>query len=150
MTDSVRKQIVDAAIALINTDAPSGVPAADDTRLESYTPAELPALTIFEIREEGESEKEGRWGYFVKRTFTMRIEIRIAETTAVKARAAVDPIYVWVGQQLGQQQFGGLAEDCYETLLEWQYADSDQPYTLLQMDFRVEYSTLKNDPTKTQ
>jgi hypothetical protein len=153
MTASVRQQIVTAAIALLNTSRPSGVPQADETRLESYTPAELPAMTVFRIREEGESEKEGRWSYFVKRTFTLRIELRFASDTAP---ADMDSTYVWVGQQLGQQQFGPsanggtLAEDCYETLLEWQYADADQPYTLLQIDFRVEYSTLKEDPTRTQ
>lgn len=157
MTASVRSQIVDAAIALLNTGTPSGVPAADDTRLESYSAdaGELPAISVFEIREEMETEKEGRWSYFLKRTFTMRVEMRIAETVAVKARAAMDPLYVWVGQQLGginlqNQTFGGLAEDCYEALAEWQYAAADQPYTLLQLDFRVYYSTLKTDPTRVQ
>jgi hypothetical protein len=146
MTDSVRKQIVDAAIALINTSPPYTAPLADDTRLQSYTPAELPSIAVFEVREDGQSEKEGRWSYFVKRAFTLRIEIRVA---ADHPRPIVDPMYVWIGQKLGAQQFGGLAEDCYETLLEWQYADADQPYTLLQIDYRIEYSTLKNDPTKT-
>jgi hypothetical protein len=152
MTASVRSQIVDAAIALLNTSPPAGVPEADDTRLESYNAdaGELPAITVFEIREEMETEKEGRWSYFLKRTFTMRVEMRVAETVAVKARLAMDPLYVWVGQCLGGQQFGSLAEDCYEALAEWQYAAADQPYTLLQLDFRVLYSTLKTDPTRVQ
>jgi hypothetical protein len=149
MTASVRSQIVTAAITAINTSPPGGVPTADDTRLESYTAGELPAITVFEVREEAETEKEGRWSYFVKRTFTLRIEIRIAATVALAARAAMDPLYVWIGQTLGGNQFGGLAEDCHEALLEWQYAAEDQPYTLLQLDFRILYSTLKSDPTKT-
>ena len=150
---SVRQQIVTAAIALLDTSRPGGVPQPDDTRQQSYQPEELPAMTVFRIREEGESEKEGRWSYFVKRTFTLRVELRFASDTAP---ADMDSTYVWVGQKLGKQQFGPsanggtLAEDCYETLLEWQYADSDQPYTLLQIDFRIEYSTLKEDPTRTQ
>jgi hypothetical protein len=147
VTDSVRKQIVDAAIALINASPPYVTPLADDTRQQSYTPDELPSIALFEIREDGQSEKEGRWSYFVKRAFTLRLELRVGSDTP---RSVVDPIYVWIGQKLGAQQFGGLAEDCYETLLEWQYADADQPYTLLQIDFRIEYSTLKNDPTRTQ
>lgn len=147
MTDSIRKQIVDAAIALINASPPYVTPLADDTRLQSYTPDELPSIVLFEIREDGQSEKEGRWSYFVKRAFTLRVEIRVGADTP---RSVIDPFYVWIGQRLGQQTFGALAEDCYETLLEWQYADADQPYTLLQIDFRIEYSTLKNDPSKTQ
>jgi hypothetical protein len=156
MTDSIRKQIVDMAIALINTSPPAGVPAADDTRLESYQGVgELPAITVLELRQESELEKEGRWSYFLNRTFTLRIEMRVAATNAASARVAMDPLYVWVAQQLsgiGQQNqtFGGLAEDCFETIAEWQYAAEDQPYTLLQLDFRVVYSTLKTDPTRTK
>src|ERR1700761_5631758 len=101
MTDSVRKRIVDMAIAQINANAPAGVPTADDTRLETYTPEELPAITVFEIREEGESEKESRWGYFVARTFTLRVEIRLAsDSDEVTGRQAMDPIYVWVVQNV--------------------------------------------------
>jgi hypothetical protein len=146
---SIRKQIVDAAIALINTAPPMGVPTVDDGRLEPYAQPELPAITVYELREEGElAEQNGRWSYFLRRTFTMRVEIRIAETTAIAARAAVDPLYVWLGQNLGGNQFGGLAEDSYETLLEWQHAAEDQAYTLLQVDFRITYTTMKIDPSR--
>jgi hypothetical protein len=145
VTDSVRKQIVDAAIAIVNTSPPVGFPTVWDSRQEAFDPSELPSILVLEMREDGQSEKEGRWGYFVKRAFTLRFEIRVATGTP---RVALDTLYVYLVQRLGQQQFGGLAEDCYDTLLEWQYADSDAPYTLLQIDFRVEYSTLKNDPTK--
>ena len=146
MTASVRKQIVDEAIAMLSAGSPpAGFPQVWDTRLEPFEATELPAIVVFEIREDGQSEKEGRWSYFIKRAFTLRVEIRVATGTP---RVAIDPFYVWIVQQFGQQTFGGLAEDTYDTLLEWQYADSDQPYTLLQIDFRVEYSTLKNDPTR--
>jgi len=101
---------------------------------------------VFEIREESETEKEGRWAYFLKRTFTLRVEVRFAGDAG---RTVFDPMLVWIGTQLGGSQFGGLAEDCYESLTEWQYADLDQPYTLVQIDFRVHYSTLKADPTRT-
>jgi hypothetical protein len=151
---SVRSRIIDAAIALLNTNTPSGVPQADDTRLESYTPGELPSILVFENREQGETEKEGRWAYFVKKALTLRVEIRIAETDVLKSRAAMDPIYCWCVQQIAAANqapvFGGLAEDSYESQLEWQYAAEDQAFTLLQIDFRVEYSTIKNDPTRTQ
>jgi hypothetical protein len=153
---SVRSRIIDAAISQLNTNTPAGVPAADDTRLESYTPGELPSILVFENREQGETEKEGRWAYFVKKALTLRVEIRIAETDVLKSRAAMDPIYCWCVQQIAAPYqgptapFGGLAEDCYESQLEWQYAAEDQAYTLLQIDFRVEYSTIKNDPTRTQ
>lgn len=142
---TIRSQIVTAAVAQLNTGTPSGVPQADDHRQQSYTPEELPSIAVFEVREESETEKEGRWSYFLKRTFTLRVEVRFAGDAG---RTVFDPMLVWIGKQLGGFQFTGLAEDCYESLTEWQYADLDQPYTLVQIDFRVHYSTLKGDPTR--
>jgi len=146
---SVRDRIVDAAIAALNASAakPTGAPAVDDTRMEPYAVNELPAVTVFELREEDEYEKSGRWAYFLKRTMTLRVEIRVAGDPP---RKVIDPLYVWAGKALAGQQFGGLAEDCIEALSEWQYADNDQPYALLSVDFRVFYVTLKADPTATQ
>jgi hypothetical protein len=148
MTATVRNQIVDAALALLNTDPPTGFPVADDHQLESYQPGQLPAVTVFEIRDEGEINKiGGRWGPFLDRNLTFRVEVRVAGDVG---RAIVDPFLAWIGTCLGGQQFGGLATDTFEALTEWQYAALDQPYTLVQQDFRVQYSVLKTDPTRTQ
>ena len=147
-TATIRNRIIDEALVLLNTSPPVGFPDVDDHRLESYQPAELPAVTVFEIRDEGEINKVGgRWGYFVDRNLTLRVEVRVAGDVG---RDIVDPFLAWIGQQLGGQQFGGLATDTFEALTEWQYAAEDQPYTLVQQDFRVQYTVLKSDPTRTQ
>lgn len=147
MTASVRDRLLDAMLAQLNTGRPAGVPAADDERQETYKPEELPAITVAWLREEDEPQRDSRWSYYLKRTMTFRVRIRVA---ADPPRKAIDPLYVWVGQQLGGKQFDGLGDDCHEALAEMQYAAEDQPYAMLELDFRVYYETLKTDPTATQ
>jgi len=137
---------VDAAIVLLNTATPAGVPAADRVRFEPYTPEELPAINVMPVREESE-KKTGRWGGLLTRAFTLRVECRVAGDPADEL---LDPLLTWAGQALGNQQFGGLAEDCVETLCEWSYAGSDQNYSMASLDFRVNFSTLSTDPTANQ
>jgi hypothetical protein len=141
---SIREQIITAAVAALNTSTPGGVPAADRVRMEPYQSEDLPAINVMPVREEMENEKEGRWSYFLKRGCTLRIECRVQGNPADQL---LDPLIVWAGTVLGGAKFGGLAEDCYEILCEWSYAASDQPYSMASLDFRVEYSTLKTDPT---
>jgi hypothetical protein len=149
--NSIREQIIQAALALLNTGTPSGVPQTQRARMEGYDPSELPAIAIKSVREEDEYEKEGKRSYFLKRTFTLRVEVRVVGPAPDQL---ADPMLVWAGKQLGGQTFlsGGvnLAEECLEALTEWQYASEDQPYVLAQLDFRVYYNTLKTDPARTQ
>ena len=140
---SLRAQIVDAAVALLNTSRPAGIPACDRVRFEPYQPTELPAINVMPVREESE-KKTGRWGPLLTRGFTLRVECRVAGDPA---DVILDPLLVWAGQKLGGQTFGVLAEDCFETLCEWSYAGSDQNYSMASLDFRVNFSTLINDPT---
>lgn len=141
---SLREQIIQAALALLNTSPPSGVPQTTRARVQPYDPSELPAMTIKSLRNEGQNEKEGRWGYFIQNTFSLRMEFYVAGDAADEL---IDPMYVWAVQQLGAQQFGSLAQDCYEGIMEWEYADQDLPYAKATLDFRVEFNSLKKDPT---
>jgi hypothetical protein len=142
---SIRDRIVDAAIAAINTGAPAGMPKADDSRMEPYKPEELPSINVFELLEEDSNEAhDGRWGPLLERVMTLRVEMR---TAGDPPRKALDAMYCWVAQQLGNQQFGRLCDQCIESRHEWQNAAADQPYTLLLTDFRISFSTLKGDPT---
>jgi len=141
---SLRAQIVDAAIALLNTSPPAGIPFAERIRFEPYGPEDLPAINVMPVREESE-KKTGRWGPLLTRGFTLRVECRVSGSPA---DVILDPLLVWAGQSLGGQDFGLLAEDCYETLCEWSYAGSDQNYSMASLDFRINFSTLSNDPTR--
>lgn len=147
MSTTVRNQIIEAALLQLNTSAPGGMPVATRLRMAPYEINELPALNVFPVREEVRGDKLGRWGPIVERTFTMRVLIHASGSDAVSADLALDPIVAWVST-LGGQQFGGLAIDTEESMLEWLYEEEDLSYTSLAIDFRVVYKTLKSDQTK--
>jgi hypothetical protein len=141
---SVREQIVQAAVALLNTAAPPGMPVFTRTRLEPYGAEELPAGTVRALREEIEYEKGGKWGPFRKRTFTLR-----ASLFCLGHEGNLDDMVVWVTSQL-DGQFTPLIEDCIEGLYDFQTALEDHPYCALALDFRVHYHTIVGDQTRAQ
>jgi hypothetical protein len=135
---------MDAILAAVNASPPTGVPQTSDGRFEPFQASELPSIVLFEVREENEPQKAGRWSPLLQRSFTARFEVRV---DSVPARTAADPIIAWLGQTLGGSQLGGLAEQVYEQLSEWQRIAEDFPHTLISIDFRVDYTSLMSDPT---
>lgn len=139
---TIREQIIEAAVATVNTGAPSGVPQCTRTQMQPTESADLPAMTCFPIREEINNTKTGRWGPLLVRTLYLRF---VVYATGNPADAALDPIVEWLSKQLGGSNIGGLAEDCVEHELTWQYDEGNFAVAAVAMDFRVTYQTLRND-----
>ncbi len=149
MAASIREQIIDAAMTALNGPTrPVGLPQADRLRMEPYQLADMPAINVMSLREEVQPMQDGRWGPLLERAFTLRVVCYVA---GAPADQAIDPLAVWIEQSLSSpylgKAFGGLAQDCYLSLMEWQYADDDQNYAAALMDFRVTYQTSRSDPT---
>lgn len=143
---TIREQIIQAAIATLNTGTPAGVPQAVRSRLEPYTPGELPACTVKPVREEIEYEAEGKRSYFRRRVLTLRISYFFTGAD----ESAADPMVQWATQKLDGQVFTSLIEDSIEALYEWEYAAEDAPYFALHQDFRIHYHTVVGDQTRAQ
>lgn len=146
-TNSVRDQIIEAAIAALNTSRPGGIPAADRIRTEPYQAQDLPAITVAPHTDETTTLKNDRWGPIIDRLLIMRVAIYVA---GAAPDALADPMVVWCEKVLNSNPFAGLANDLLPGRFEWQYASEDQPYALTLADFHVWYQTLRADSTKTQ
>src|SRR5579859_4729813 len=127
---SVTEQIIAAALAVLNTNTPAGVPTFERTRFESYGAEDLPAATIKKLREQIGFEKGGKWGPFRSRLLTLRLS-----AYAIGDESAFDPLEVWVTSCLDGQSFSPLIEVCIEGHKEWHYASEDQRYSQLDLDF---------------
>jgi hypothetical protein len=152
---SIREQIIEAALAALNTSTPTGVPQADRLRMEPYQLADMPAMVVMPLREEVEPLKDGRWGPLVNRTLTLRIACyaygdAIGTVGGQTADKKIDPLLTWADAALDSNQFGGLANDSLPALIEWQYAAEDQPFTVALADYRIMYQTKRADATATQ
>lgn len=147
---TIREQIIEAAVALLNTGRPSGIPACVRTLMQPNEQAQLPAITVFPFREEVNDKASGKWGPIVTRTLYLRfVAYASSSSSGGPADGAIDPIIAWISL-LGGQQFGGLASDAIEHELNWQYDESDYQVAAVAMDFRIEYQTLRSDATKSQ
>lgn len=144
---SVRELVIEAALAALNTNTPSGVPQTSRARQEPYTPQELPALTVKPIREEIEYEQIGKAMVFRRRVLTLRLTASVTGDDS-----AADPLLTWATSVLDGPGFATpkLIEDCIEALYEWEYAAEDQPYLSVHQDFRVHYHTIVGDQTRAQ
>jgi hypothetical protein len=144
--NSIRDQIIAAAIMALNTGTPSGVPRADRARTEPYQPVDLPAITVFPHTDETTTLKNDRWGPIVDRLCIVRVACYVAGDPP---DALLDPMIVWAEKTLNSNPFGNLASDILPGRFEWQYANEDQKYSLVLADFHVWYQTLRTDPTAT-
>lgn len=144
---TIREQIIEAAVAALNTGTPTGVPQCVRTLMQPSEQSQLPAITVFPVREEIDPAKAGRWGPIIVRTLYLRFVIY---ASGDPADGALDPIIQWVSQQLGGSQLGGLAQDAVEHELTWQYDEGNFAVAAVAMDFRIEYQTLRNDAALTQ
>lgn len=142
---SVTEQIVASALTALNTGAPSGVPPVTRTRFEAYGAEELPAATIKKLREEVNFEKGGKWGPLRYRVLTLRLTVY-----ALGDESAIDPVEVWATSVLDGQAFSPLIEVCIEGQKEYHFANEDQRYCQLDLDFRVHYHTVVGDLTAAQ
>ena len=143
---TIREQIIEAAVAVLNTGTPAGVPVCNRTLMQPSEQSQLPALTVFPFREEINDKSTGKWGPLVTRTLYLRF---VAYASGDPADGALEPIVAWISQ-LGGQQFGGLATDTIEHELNWQYDEGNYQVAAVAMDFRIEYPTLRTDATQAQ
>lgn len=144
---TIREQIIEAAVAALNSGTPTGVPQCERTLMQPSEQSQLPAMTVFPVREEINDTKTGRWGPLIGRTLYLRFVIYASGNPA---DGALDPIIAWVSKQLGGSQLGNLAHDAVEHELMWQYDEGNYAVAAVSMDFRIEYQTLRNDAGLTQ
>lgn len=144
---TIREQIIEAAVAAVNDGPPAGVPQCKRTLMQPAEQAQLPAITVFPVREEIDSSKTGRWGPLIVRTLYLRFVIY---ATGDPADGALDPIVEWVARQIGGSSLGGLAQDAVEHELTWQYDEGNYAVAAVAMDFRITYQTLRDDAALTQ
>lgn len=143
---SVREQIIQAAVALVNASPPTGVPACQRTRAAPSENVDPGVLVCFPLDEETEPQpKTGRFGPTVTHTFTLQF---VGYATDTIPDQALDPILVWLSQCLGGQQFGGLAIQTTPRKKEWNYSQSNVKAAAVAVGFSIEFKTLRNDESQ--
>lgn len=149
MALTIREQIIRAAVVLVNTARPAGVPECRRTVMEPTEAKSLPSMNCFPFREPVNSLVSGRWGPIVTRKMSLRFVVYNQGDETTPADASADAALAWLTQTLAGQNFGGLSNDCNEAELNWQYDEGLTQVVGVAVDFAIEYQTLSNDQTQT-
>ena len=137
---SVREQVLTAVMAALNTGRPSGVPAAERTRVIALEAGQLPSSVLVPRRESVE-QRGGRFGPLVERRLTVEIEHRAFGGSGVAVDQAADALLSWPVKALCGNTLGGLAAEIRESGTEWQYAEGEKPFVLAVQSFEIAYTT---------
>ena len=142
---SIRRRILTAVVTQLNVVSPAGVPVAALNRTFTHDLAELPALTVYSVREDGEVVGGGK-GPITRRQFAFACEA-LASGDAIED--ALDPILVHVTKQLNGQRLseGGavITHEVQESTTEWEFEQLEVRLGRATIEFVVGYQTLTAD-----
>lgn len=142
---ALRKQIVDAVVAALNTSTPSGVPAAETARVLGLDLSTLPRIIVYRIREE-ELDVGGRRGPLQKARLELAVECWAAGDESTPADEATEPLTTWAFQALTDQALGGLVNNCRPVEINYGLGTGEVDFCLATVSFMVEYSFRTGDP----
>lgn len=138
---TLRERIIAAALTALNTGRPADVPEATRLKTTPYEATQLPAMTIYPVREDVE-DVGGRFGPIVKRALTLRIECR---ATGEPVDQKLDPLLAWATKALSGNNLGGLVIDIAEIGTEWAVEPAEAVHGIALVDFTALYATKTND-----
>lgn len=149
---TIREEIVAAAVAALGTGAPTGVPTPVRTRLDSPSPEQLPALTVYQASETVEPMREPRSGRpvrgpVVRRALQLNVEVITKASPTDEPDKAADPILAWATKALAAAgTFGGLANDLADELgIKFEYEQGETAFCRASMAFRIHYQSRADD-----
>lgn len=155
---TIREQIIEAITAAVNTGAPSGFPNCVRTLMQPFESAQLPNLTCFPFRESVDSRhSSGRFGPLVTRDLYLRflvfgmgqVENTDESLPYIPGDQSVDAIIARLVQVLlADVTLGGLASSITEHECNWSYDEGNYLVAAAALDFKIEYQTLRVDPTR--
>ena len=139
---TIRAQILDLALAALNTDRPTGIPVATRVRLEPLEDQEAPAIAVY-IGAESVEPATNRHGPLVKRELELVVECRVVGDTP---DVLLDPLVDWTSRTLTGLE-STLFHDIQEAGTDFRFELSGYLYGLAVQRFRVLYQTQRADPS---
>jgi hypothetical protein len=151
---SIRKQLAAAVVTVLEAD-PAGEVAQPGNltvhreRTRPITQDKLPAiLAYFEDEEPTPLAKQKFQAPIVERHLNLVLELRTTPIVDQSPDEAVDPLYLWVMQQvMADERFGGLAMGVTEGPMKWMAVESDVVVAGAALHLIIHYRTSRLDPT---
>lgn len=146
MTDTVRIQILKAAVAALNVDRPAGVPEATLRRPMPPEVQEDAQMAVFQLQESA-SPPRSAGDSLSKRRLILGVMCITAREETSEIDEAVEPMLAWADQVLAFTNFSGLAHQVIYTGTEWvPQQNMDRVVPIAIATYEVEYSCQRGDP----
>jgi hypothetical protein len=151
---SIREQLA-AEVVTALADVPAGnVPqpfglTVHRERTRPITQDKLPAiLAYFEDEEPTPLAKQRFQAPIVERHLNLVLELRTKPSADQSPDEAVDPLYLWVLQQvMADERFGGLAMGVTEGPMKWMATETDVVVAGAALHLVIHYSTSRLNPS---
>jgi hypothetical protein len=118
--------------------------SAERSRLRELAPSQLPSLSIYPLSSDPE-----RKGYLAEATLLVKIAIWVKGTSSIPVDADLDPIWLWVHQQLlADESLGGLSHKLEPSQKIWGFALHQAPFGDLDLHYLITYRHQAADPTR--
>ena len=149
MSASIREQILVAATATIDA---AGKPTGLLVKRERWHPVEVANLPTALIYAEDDEPRPFEGNHYksplVERQLALRVDLRALGDGQTPADVALDPLIVWVTQQMFKDEtLGGLANGVVEGRTAWNSVEGDVAISSAAMQFTIKYRTSRLDPT---
>jgi len=146
---SIREQIVDGLVDLLQVD---GAPEGLTVHRERTRPIEndsLPALLVYcEDDEPHATDKQTFRAPLVERSLHVVVEVRAKVTGDLSLDKALDPLLVWTATRIMQNEtIGGLAIGAIEGKTNWISKEADVVLAAAIANYHIRYRTARTDPT---
>lgn len=143
---TIRTQIRNAAIAALNLDLPTGIPACTQRRFIPGEKLREPRLAAF-FEQELVERKGGRAGPLVQRNLILSIQAMLATEMPEDADDLVEPMLEHIIAVMGDTNLNGLTTDIAEVNSQWFATDNNlgRFFIVVTTRWRLEYQTRRAD-----
>ena len=150
---SIREQVAGAVVAALNAAAAGGVTqpiglTVHRERTRPITKDKLPAtLVYFEDDEPTTLAKQVFRAPLTERHLGVVIEMRAIGSSSQSPDEALDPLYLWVMQQImADETLGGLAMGVTEGPMKWMATEADVIFAGAALHLVIHYRTSRLNP----
>lgn len=143
---SLRRNLLDAFVSVLNTDAPSDIPLARARRSLPEAKITTSEINVYFAAEDVQV-KGGRFGPIVVRDVRIVVECRDVTSDPEEVDTLMDPLTDWVQKALGSSgNLGGLAIDLVEVGTTWTPFYLERYYPITRTSYVVSFQTSRKDP----
>lgn len=149
MSNSVRLDIRDAVIAVLNADLPTDMVEATKRRWVPSEENRGPLLGVFFL-DEPAARVGGRAGPLTQRSLNIGVQVVVSATAPDLVDDLAEVVLQHVVERMGNTTLGGLATNVTEAATIWEPVKMDRIYLSATVRFVVEFQTVRNDLSKRQ